>query len=113
MSLRVNLYALEHRRAGYGTVFQLRSTGTGGWDFRTLYEFQGAPDGSFLYGALLFVQAGHIYGTTYYGGADGLGSIYRLARTNRWQLERASPLRFKGQDCGKSAITPRLLSRGT
>ena len=67
--------------AGYGTVFELSPTDTGGWNFRTLYEFQGAPDGSFPYGALLFDQSGHIYGTTYYGGADGLGSIYELTRT--------------------------------
>jgi uncharacterized repeat protein (TIGR03803 family) len=66
--------------AGYGTIFELRPTGTGGWNFRTLYEFQDAPDGSFPYGALLFDQSGHIYGTTYYGGTVGLGSIYQLTR---------------------------------
>lgn len=91
--------------AGYGTVFQLRSTGTGGWDFRTLYEFQGAPDGSFPYGALLFDQAGHIYGTTYYGGADGLGSIYRLARTAGGNWSEQVLYGFQAGQDGNSSIS--------
>ena len=91
--------------AGYGTVFQLRSTGTGGWDFKTLYEFQGAPDGSFLYGALLFDQARNIYGTTYYGGADGLGSIYRLARTTGGNWSEQVLYRFQAGQDGNSSIS--------
>ena len=33
----------------------------------------------FPYGALLFDQPGNIYGTTYYGGADGIGAVYKLS----------------------------------
>ena len=65
---------------GYGTVFELRPTTTGEWGFKTLYSFQGAPDGSFPYGALLFDNDGNIFGTTYYGGTDGLGTVYQLTR---------------------------------
>ncbi len=49
---------------GSGVVFELTTRG----DFRTIYSFQGQPDGSFPYGALLFDRSGNIYGTTYYGG---------------------------------------------
>ena len=49
------------------------------WDFRTIYSFRGQPDGSFPYGALLFDRLGNIYGTTYYGGANGIGSVYQLS----------------------------------
>ena len=91
--------------AGYGTVFELRSTGMGGWDFRTLYEFQGSPDGSFPYGALLFDQTGHIYGTTYYGGADGLGSIYQLTRTTGGNWSEQVLYGFQAGQDGNSSIS--------
>src|SRR5262249_60732800 len=53
---------------GSGVVFKLMPTEVGERDFRTIYSFQGQPDGSFPYGALLFDHSGNIYGTTYYGG---------------------------------------------
>jgi uncharacterized repeat protein (TIGR03803 family) len=64
---------------GSGVVFELRPTGGGEWNFRTIYSFRGQPDGSFPYGALLFDRVGNIYGTTYYGGANGIGSVYQLS----------------------------------
>jgi uncharacterized repeat protein (TIGR03803 family) len=39
---------------GSGVVFELTPRGVGEWHFRTIYSFQGQPDGSFPYGALLF-----------------------------------------------------------
>ena len=64
---------------GSGVVFKLTPTGRGKWDFRTIYSFRGQPDGSFPYGALLFDSLGNIYGTTYYGGANGIGTVYQLS----------------------------------
>ena len=65
---------------GSGVVFELRPRGAGGHrNFRTIYSFRGQPDGSFPYGALLFDRGGNIYGTTYYGGANGIGSVYKLS----------------------------------
>ena len=65
---------------GSGVVFEVRPRGNSGhWNFRTIYSFRGQPDGSFPYGALLFDRAGNIYGTTYYGGANGIGSVYQLS----------------------------------
>src|SRR5947209_1948743 len=57
---------------GSGVIFELTPTPTpvGEWNFRTLYTFQGQPDGSFPYGALLFAASGKFYGTTYYGGTN-------------------------------------------
>src|SRR5437588_6290534 len=46
---------------GSGVVFELRRTGGGEWNFRTIYSFRGQPDGSFPYGALLFDRVGNIY----------------------------------------------------
>jgi len=63
---------------GSGVVFELAPTAVGEWDFRVLYSFRGQPDGSFPYGALLRVSSGKIYGTTYYGGENGIGAVYEL-----------------------------------
>jgi uncharacterized repeat protein (TIGR03803 family) len=64
---------------GSGVVFELKPRGRGEWDFRTIYSFRGQPDGVFPYGALLFDRLGNIYGTTYYGGANGIGAVYQLS----------------------------------
>src|SRR5437870_4891911 len=72
---------------GSGTVFELSPTQVGEWDFKTLYSFRGQPDGVFPYGALLFDRSGNIFGTTYYGGVNGIGAVYQLAPrpTGEWQ----------------------------
>jgi len=70
---------------GSGVVFALTPTAVGEWDFRVLYSFHGQPDGSFPYGALLRAS-GKIYGTTYYGGENGIGVVYELSprRVGEW-----------------------------
>jgi uncharacterized repeat protein (TIGR03803 family) len=64
---------------GSGIVFELNPGGIGERDLKVLYSFRGQPDGSFPYGALLFDASGNIYGTTYYGGANGIGAVYKLS----------------------------------
>src|SRR5262245_50524838 len=64
---------------GSGVVFELNPGGTGERDLKVIYAFRGQPDGSFPYGALLFDGSGNIYGTTYYGGANGIGAVYKLS----------------------------------
>jgi len=64
---------------GSGVVFELNARGVGERDVKTLYAFRGQPDASFPYGALLFDRSGNIYGTTYYGGANGIGAVYKLS----------------------------------
>jgi len=69
-------------RYGSGLVFQLDAGGFGERDLKPLYSFRGQPDGSFPYGALLFDRSNYIYGTTYYGGANGIGAVYKLSPTS-------------------------------
>ena len=90
---------------GSGTVFELRPTRSGEWDLKTLYSFQGAPDGVFPYGALLFDAAGNIYGTTYYGGPDGLGTVYRLSRNGGGQWRETVLYSFQPGNDGNSSIS--------
>ena len=63
---------------GAGTVFKLFSSG-GTWNLITLYAFKGQPDAAFPYGGLIADANGNLYGTTYYGGVNGAGTVFKLA----------------------------------
>ncbi len=72
--------------SGAGTVYQLAPTAAGEWKETTLYTFNGEPDSGFPYGTIVADRSGNLYGTTYYAGANDLGSVYRLSRVNGvWQ----------------------------
>ena len=63
--------------AGGGTAFSL---GTNGADFTTLHSFAGGgQDGANPLAAVLQAMDGTLYGTTAYGGAQRVGTVYRLA----------------------------------
>jgi uncharacterized repeat protein (TIGR03803 family) len=89
---------------GSGVVFQLTPREVGEWNFRTIYSFRGQPDGSFPYGALLFDAWGNIYGTTYYGGANGIGAVYKLSR--RFHGEWNERVLYSFQDDGTDGNSP-------
>lgn len=59
---------------GAGTVFKIAS-GTN--MLTTLYSFNGS-DGSLPYGGLTFDKNGNLYGTTYFGGTEGVGTLFEL-----------------------------------
>lgn len=58
----------------WGTAFVLSPTGVE----TVLHTFVGGTDGIRPAAALVFGPKGYIYGTTVYGGASGLGTIFRL-----------------------------------
>jgi uncharacterized repeat protein (TIGR03803 family) len=60
--------------SGGGTVFQLNVDGTG---FQTLKSFSGS-DGGGLTSGLIHASNGKLYGTTYYGGTFGRGTVFQL-----------------------------------
>jgi uncharacterized repeat protein (TIGR03803 family) len=65
-------------RHNAGIVFRLAQHG-GMWNFTSLWTFKGYPDAGFPYGGLIPDAAGNLYGTTYYGGTNGLGTVYELS----------------------------------
>ena len=88
---------------GTGTVFQMTPTATD-WTFTTLYAFQAAPDGVFPYGGLIADASGtNLYGTTYYGGTEGVGVVYNLHNTGGTWNETVL-YSFKGGNDGASPI---------
>ncbi len=73
--------------SGAGIVFELSNPGApGGWTETILYNFSGGSDGSQPYGGVIFDSAGHLYGTTYQGGAFNAGTVYELtpAKSGAW-----------------------------
>ncbi len=64
---------------GSGTAFSLTPKAGGEWNFKVLYSFKGQPDAGFPYSSLMADTSGNLYGTTYYDGANDLGSVYELS----------------------------------
>lgn len=46
---------------------------------KVLYSFTGGADGAQPHQGLIFDQAGNLYGTTFYGGIYGAGTVYSLS----------------------------------
>ena len=60
-----------------GTVYKIDAQG----NETILYSFQGTPDGSEPTDALITDKQGNFYGTTSYGGANYLGTVFKLTPT--------------------------------
>ena len=90
---------------GSGVVFELTPTPVGEWDFTTLYTFHGQPDGSFPYGALFRAASGKIYGTTYYGGQNGIGAVYELSPRSVGEWNERVLYSFQTGSDGNSPIS--------
>ena len=58
-----------------GTIFKLTSAGT----LTTLYEFTGGSDGGAPATGLLLATDGDFYGTTYRGGVNGDGTVFKIS----------------------------------
>ena len=65
---------------GCGTVFELSPASGGGWTETVLHSFSNnGLDGIYPFaGPLIFDAAGNLYGTTYWGGAYGVGTVFEL-----------------------------------
>jgi uncharacterized repeat protein (TIGR03803 family) len=64
--------------SGFGTVFKLNPDGTG---YRILHSFNVVfADGKYPNSTLVLGNDGALYGTTEYGGAKDLGSVFKLTR---------------------------------
>jgi uncharacterized repeat protein (TIGR03803 family) len=63
---------------GWGTVFKITPSGT----LTTLYSFcsqSACTDGAFPQAGLVDATNGDFYGTTYYGGANGQGTVFKIS----------------------------------
>jgi uncharacterized repeat protein (TIGR03803 family) len=73
---------------GNGTVFRLSPQSSGSSTKSVLYSFTGGSDGKNPLGDLVLDAAGHLYGTTFQGGHEGLyGVVFELlsSPSGAWQ----------------------------
>jgi uncharacterized repeat protein (TIGR03803 family) len=73
-----NLYGTTYYGGvnGDGTVFKISAAGTE----TVLYSFKaGSTDGANPQSGLIMDNAGNLYGTTYYGGVNGDGTVFKIS----------------------------------
>jgi uncharacterized repeat protein (TIGR03803 family) len=64
---------------GGGTVFELTPNGSGGWTEGVIHNFGiGENDGVGPEAELIFDGAGNLYGTTFFGGSEGDGTVFEV-----------------------------------
>ena len=104
-----SLYGTTAGRGGTdaGTVFKL-SPGPDGWTETVLHRFaRGDDDGGYPNGGLTIDQAGVLYGTTMGGGADGLGTVFKLTPTDHgWEKTLLHIFRQLDGSSGKGGLSP-------
>jgi uncharacterized repeat protein (TIGR03803 family) len=75
---------------GHGTVFQITPAGT----LTNIWHFTGGMDGALSQAALVQGRDGLFYGTTYSGGSNNVGTIYKITSTGTltplWQFDSLS-----------------------
>ncbi len=71
---------------GCGTVFELVNS-SGVYTENLLYTFTGT-DGAYPYAGLTMDSSGNLYGTTYSGGACGLGTVFELTKSSGAYTEK-------------------------
>jgi uncharacterized repeat protein (TIGR03803 family) len=75
---------------GDGTVFELKPSGSGGWNFSVVHSFSGS-DGNAPFGRVILGKGGTVFGTTYQGDGTGCGNgrgcgvVYRLQQNNGYK----------------------------
>jgi uncharacterized repeat protein (TIGR03803 family) len=74
---------------GCGTVFQLTPS-KGNWTKKTLHTFSAAnsKDGAYPYANLILDKTGNLYGTTAFGGAYGVGAVFKVSPKNGMWTEK-------------------------
>ena len=85
---------------GAGVAFKM-TPGTGGtFTFTTIHTFKGTPDAGSPYGGLIPDSAGNLYGTTYFGGTNGAGSVYELTPQSTGRYSERVLYSFQGGSDG-------------
>ena len=70
------------RNGGYGTVFKISTNGA----LTSLYSFTGGNDGADPHAGLVQGSDGNFYGTTAYGGTNGLW--HRVQNQPQWGADQ-------------------------
>jgi len=66
--------------------------------YKVLHAFTGGNDGGTLWGSLLLDSRGNVYGTTYYGGLYGGGTVFQLTPNANGRWSETTLHGFDGTD---------------
>jgi uncharacterized repeat protein (TIGR03803 family) len=101
-----NLYGVTETGGAHsdGTVFMLSPRAKKA-KLTTLYAFEGTPDAASPYGGLIADTSGNLYGTTYYGGANGLGTVFELVKRGGNVYRERVLYSFRGGNDGSSSTS--------
>jgi uncharacterized repeat protein (TIGR03803 family) len=111
-----NLYGATYSGGtkNYGTVYKLspitKGKKKGQWNEKILHSFRSSKDGANPSAGVVLDAAGNIYGTTYYGGKSGVGTVFELmapAGTDKYYKEKVL-WTFNGTD-GMLPYSPPIL----
>ena len=89
---------------GFGTVYRITASGA----FHVIYSFTGGNDGAHPYSGLSLGTDGNLYGTTFDGGANGQGTIFKITTAGTLSTLHS----FNGTD-GCEAQSPPIATIGT
>lgn len=78
-----------------GTVYRLFQA-RGAWVAQSVYLFSGGTNGTNPYSGLTMDAAGNLFGTTYYGGATNVGTVYELKAGKNNKYSHSLLYSFKG-----------------
>ncbi len=98
--------AYDGGSSGYGTAFAVNTNGTG---FTNLYSFTGGSDGAYPYAGLI-LSGNTLYGTTFFGGSLGKGTVFAV-NTNGTGF--TNPYSFTGGSDGAYPYAGLILSDNT
>jgi uncharacterized repeat protein (TIGR03803 family) len=107
-----NLYGTTYSGGanGDGVVFELSRTDNS-WDETVLYSFASGTGGANPQSGLIFDSAGNLYGTTSTGGANGLGTVFKLSRFGGWTERAIYPI-FTNTGCSRGSAGLTMDSAG-
>jgi len=94
-----------------GTVYKLALV-SGQWKFKMLHAFTGLPDAGFPYGGVIEDGKGNLYGSTYFGGASGQGSVFKLTKSAGKYTESVLYSFTGGSDGGSPTTTLMFDAKG-
>ena len=104
-----NLYGVWDGADGVlGGVFELKPS-SGGWTFVSLHSFTGSSDGETPEAGVVRDGAGNLYGTTTYGGAHHLGTVYELSPNSGGGYTFNLLYTFAGGNGGGNSFNPLTL----